>query len=129
MSRSRPGILFVISAPSGTGKSSVAARLLERVPSLHFSVSYTTRLPREGEQNGREYHFVDREAFESMIARGELLESASVFGQYYGTATADVEQTLDSGQNMLLDIDVQGARQVRSGRSAAPMLPYMTSPT
>ncbi len=115
VSRSRPGILFVISAPSGTGKSSVAARLLERVPSLSFSVSYTTRSPRSGEQNGREYHFVDRETFESMIARGELLESASVFGQYYGTATDDVKRTLDSGNNMLLDIDVQGARQVRSG--------------
>jgi len=113
--RSAQGILFVISAPSGTGKTSAGARLLERDSELVFSISYTTRSPRAGEHNGREYHFVTEETFRAMVARGEMLESANVFGQFYGTATRDVQEVLSSGKDLLLDIDVQGARQVREG--------------
>ena len=109
------GILFVISAPSGTGKSTVARRLLERVQGLEFSVSYTTRERREFEQPGRDYHFVERERFEEMVAQRELLESASVFGQHYGTGLQETRRALDDGRSVLLDIDVQGARQVRDG--------------
>lgn len=106
------GILFVIAAPSGTGKSTVAQRLLERVPGLQFSVSYTTRPPRAGEQEGEHYHFVNRERFEEMLAAGEFLESARVYGNLYGTGLATTRKALAGGGDLLLDIDVQGARQV-----------------
>jgi guanylate kinase len=108
------GTLFVISAPSGTGKSTLARRLLESVPGLVFSVSYTTRPRRAGEQGGREYEFVDDARFDAMVAAGGFLEWAHVFGCKYGTGRAATEQTLASGASMLLDIDVQGARQVRA---------------
>lgn len=107
------GILFVISAPSGTGKSTVAHRLLERVPELEFSVSYTTRPRRSGEREGHDYYFVDRDRFETMIRDGALLEWADVYGQLYGTGLETTRQALDAGRSLLLDIDVQGARQVR----------------
>jgi guanylate kinase len=109
------GILFVISAPSGTGKSTIARQLLERVPGLVFSVSYTTRPRREGEVDGRDYHYVDRARFESMVASGAMLEWADVFGQLYGTARDETLRVLAREQSLLLDIDVQGARQVRAG--------------
>jgi guanylate kinase len=107
------GTLFVISAPSGTGKSTLARRLVESVPGLVFSVSYTTRPRRAGEQNGREYEFVDDARFDAMAAAGDFLEWAHVFGRKYGTGRAATEKVLESGADMLLDIDVQGARQVR----------------
>ena len=109
------GILFVISAPSGTGKSSVTSRLLESLGGLEFSVSYTTRPARNGELDGREYHFVDRGTFEKMLAEGAFLESAEVFGQLYGTGVEATRAVLATGSDLLLDIDVQGARQVRQG--------------
>lgn len=111
----RSGILFVLSAPSGTGKSTVARRLLERMPGLQFSVSYTTRPQRAGEQDGRDYHFVDRARFEAMVAERAFLEWAPVFGQLYGTSLWATRRALAAGRDLLLDIDVQGARQVREG--------------
>jgi guanylate kinase len=114
MSVAERGTLFVISAPSGTGKSTLARRLLVDVPGLRFSVSYTTRARREGEQDGREYAFVDDATFDAMVAAGDFLEWARVFGRKYGTGLSATEGALASGANLLLDIDVQGARQVRA---------------
>lgn len=109
------GILFVISAPSGTGKSTLAARLRDEVPGLVFSVSHTTRPPREGERDGRDYHFVDRDTFDRMAEEGAFLEWAPVFDQRYGTGLEQTRETLAGGVDVLLDIDVQGARQVARG--------------
>ncbi|HEY2933188.1 MAG TPA: guanylate kinase [Acidobacteriota bacterium] len=113
------GNLFVISAPSGSGKTSLANRLIHEVPYLTFSVSYTTRPPRPNEVSGREYHFVDREVFRQMIDRNEFLEWENVYGNYYGTAEVPVKQTLARNQDVLLDIDVKGARKVREKRKDA----------
>ncbi|MCP3978799.1 MAG: guanylate kinase [bacterium] len=113
--RGREGILFVISAPSGTGKSTLARRLVDETPELEFSVSFTTRAPREGEVDGSAYHFVDAAAFEAMIAREAFLEWANVFDNRYGTGIETTRESLDAGGDLLLDIDVQGARQVRGG--------------
>ncbi len=113
MTRPR-GKLFVITAPSGAGKTTLTRALLAADPELQFSVSFTTRKPRAGEQDGKDYFFVDRARFEAMIAAGELLEHAEVFGNYYGTGRAQIEGHVSAGRNVLLDIDWQGARQVRS---------------
>lgn len=107
------GILYIISAPSGSGKSTLVNELRKFVPGLEFSISYTTRAPRGSEQNGREYYFIDRGQFEEMIRREEFLEYAGVFGNYYGTARSVLEQAAQRGNDMLLDIDVQGERQVK----------------
>jgi guanylate kinase len=108
------GLLFVISAPSGTGKTTVVERLVERCPALRQSLSYTSRAARPGEQNGVDYNFVSRESFDGMVARGEFLEWADIFGNLYGTRQADTEAALQSGVDLALVIDVQGARQVRN---------------
>lgn len=107
------GNLFVVSAASGTGKTSLVARLLAAQPALKLSVSYTTRSPREGEVSGHDYHFVSRELFVAMRERGEFLEWAEVHGNLYGTSKLWIEQTLASGKDVLLEIDWQGARVVR----------------
>jgi guanylate kinase len=106
------GILFIISAPSGSGKSTLVGEVRRLVEGLEFSISYTTREPRGSEEDGREYHFTTRENFERMIAAGEFLEWAEVFGNYYGTATAALDHARASHKDLLLDIDVQGALQV-----------------
>ncbi|SFS11807.1 guanylate kinase [Granulicella pectinivorans] len=106
------GILFIISAPSGSGKSTIVSQLQTLVGGLDFSISYTTRSPRGSEKNGREYHFTTREAFERMIADGDFLEWAEVFGNYYGTALSALEHAERKGKDLLLDIDVKGAMQV-----------------
>jgi guanylate kinase len=118
------GLLLVVSAPSGTGKSTVVRRLLERAPDVVFSVSYTTRPRRDGEVDGRDYHFVGRERFEAMAARGELLEWAEVYGHLYGTGMGETREAEGRGAVVVLDVDVQGARQVRERRadSATVML-------
>ncbi len=107
------GILFIISAPSGSGKSTLVNQLRSLVDNLEFSISYTTRNPRGSEQQGREYHFTDRAHFEQMIAEDEFLEHAEVFGNYYGTAWQSLRDAEARGKDLLLDIDVQGAAQVR----------------
>ena len=108
------GILYIISAPSGSGKSTLVNELRSLVPNLEFSISYTTRPPRGSEQNGREYYFVSRPEFERMIAEDQFLEYAEVFGNYYGTACRFLDDAKRSGKDLLLDIDVQGAEQVRN---------------
>ena len=107
------GILFVITAPSGAGKSSLIEALLGEDPTLRLSVSYTTRAPRPGEVNGREYHFVDEKTFLAMLERSEFLESAEVHGNRYGTSQAVIREALARGQDLVLEIDWQGAQQVR----------------
>ena len=109
----RAGTLFVVTAPSGAGKSSLIGALLKADPTLKLSISYTTRPPRPGEQDGREYHFVDDAAFLAMRERGEFLESAEVHGHRYGTSRKVIEEALAGGQDLVLEIDWQGARQVR----------------
>ncbi len=107
------GILFILSAPSGSGKSTLVTQLRSLVTKLDFSISYTTRAPRGSEQDGREYHYVSAETFQQMIARDEFLEWADVFGNFYGTARRSLDEATAQGRDLLLDIDVQGARQVR----------------
>ena len=107
------GTLFVISAPSGAGKTSLVSEMLRQDSRLGVSVSHTTRPMREGEQDGVNYHFVSRDEFEAMIARGDFLEHADVFGNYYGTSQVWVRETLATGQDVILEIDWQGAKQVR----------------
>jgi guanylate kinase len=106
------GILFIISAPSGSGKSTLVSQLRTLVEGLDFSISYTTRTPRGSEEDGREYHFTTRKEFKRMIAAGDFLEWAEVFGNYYGTAVSALQHAKDVGKDLLLDIDVQGAKQV-----------------
>jgi len=110
----RRGQLFIVSGPSGSGKTTVVDHLLIAVPDLRFSISCTTRPPRAGEQNGREYHFLTREEFEEMLAADEFLEYASVFGELYGTPRRNLEEAAAEGKDLVLDIDVQGARQIKS---------------
>jgi guanylate kinase len=107
------GNLFVVVAPSGAGKTSLVAALLKEEPNIRLSISHTTRGPREGERDGREYHFVERSAFEKMIAAGDFLEHADVYGNYYGTSRRWIEEQLEGDHDVLLEIDWQGARQVR----------------
>lgn len=113
---SSKGLLFVVSAPSGTGKTTVAEQLVKIVPTLELSRSYTSRAPRANERDGVDYHFITREAFEARIAHDDFLEHADVFGNLYGTGKAETEARLASGRDLMLVIDVQGARQVRQKR-------------
>ena len=109
----RRGRLFVIAAPSGAGKTSLVRALMERRPQLRFSVSYTTRKQRPNERPGHDYFFVTRDEFERMVAQGAFLEHARVFDNYYGTARRQVEESLAAGQDLILEIDWQGAAQIR----------------
>lgn len=107
------GKLFVIAAPSGAGKTSLVRALMQRQPDLRFSISYTTRKQRPTEQHGHDYFFVSKPEFERMIGAGEFLEHAQVFDNFYGTSRAQVESLLAAGSNVLLEIDWQGAQQIR----------------
>jgi len=111
--KGRRGNLFVVVAPSGAGKTSLVAAMLERESNIRLSISYTTRAPREGERDGREYHFIAREAFEGMIAAGDFLEHANVYGNYYGTSRRWIEDQIAGDHDVLLEIDWQGAKQLR----------------
>ncbi len=111
---SSTGSLFIVTAPSGAGKTSLVKALLEQTDGLEVSVSYTTRKPRPGEQNGVHYHFLDVPTFEHMIAQGVFLEHAKVFENYYGTSREKVAEKLQLGVDLILEIDWQGARQVRT---------------
>jgi guanylate kinase len=113
MSNSARGLLFIVSAPSGAGKTTLVERLVEQLPNLKMSRSYTSRAARQGETDGVDYNFVSRERFEAMAAASEFLEWADVFGNLYGTSSADTERLLESGHDVVLVIDVQGARAVR----------------
>jgi guanylate kinase len=108
------GNLFVVVAPSGAGKTTLVKALLEKEPNIKLSVSYTTRAPRAGEVDGRDYHFVDRATFEKMIGAGDFLEYAAVYGNYYGTSKRWIESELSGDHDVLLEIDWQGAAQLRS---------------
>jgi len=105
--------VFIISAPSGSGKSTLTRELLERVPALRFSVSYTTRPPRGQEANGKDYFFISREEFDRRVQAGEFLEHAEVFGHCYGTHSSELDRAAKEGFELVLDIDVQGARQLK----------------
>lgn len=113
MSSSHKPLVYIISAPSGSGKSTLVNELLKKVSDLEFSISYTTRAPRGSEVNGRQYYFVSRDEFEKMIDEGAFLEHAQVFGNYYGTARRFLQQAEEHGRDLLLDIDVQGAKQIQ----------------
>jgi guanylate kinase len=108
-----PGNLYIVSAPSGAGKTSLVKALLQSGLDLSLSVSYTTRPARPEEVDGRDYHFVSREGFEQRLKQGEFLESAQVYGNFYGTSKKWINEALDAGRDILLEIDSQGARQVR----------------
>ncbi len=110
----RRGLLLILSSPSGAGKSTLARRLMEWDPSLRFSVSATTRAPRPGEEDGREYYFRSRAEFEAMVAAGEMLEHAEVFGNLYGSPKGPVETAMKEGRDTLFDIDWQGGQQIRN---------------
>lgn len=112
-STGRRGILFIVSAPSGTGKTTLCKQLSTKIPGLWHSVSYTTRIPRAGEEHGREYFFIDDSTFQSMIERHEFVEWARVYGHLYGTPRKSLTDKIDQGIDVLLEIDVQGAMQVK----------------
>lgn len=114
MTLSRRGLLILLSSPSGAGKSTLARRLIETQQDVRFSVSATTRPPRAGEVDGREYYFKSREAFETMIADGEMLEHAEVFGNLYGSPRAPVEEAISAGRDVIFDVDWQGGQQIRN---------------
>jgi len=111
--RKHRGSLFIVSAPSGAGKTTLCKRLIETVPNLGFSVSFTTRRPRPGEVNNRDYTFIGREEFRSKAGQGDFIEWAEVHGEFYGTSQKRVEELLDDGNDVILDIDTQGAMQIK----------------
>ncbi|HEY5810009.1 MAG TPA: guanylate kinase [Povalibacter sp.] len=113
MKQATRGKLFVVAAPSGAGKTSLVRELMKRMPALKFSISYTTRKQRSAEIHGHDYFFVDKPTFQQMIGHGEFLEHAQVFDNYYGTSRSQVQQLLDAGSHVLLEIDWQGAQQIR----------------
>ena len=114
MSSRRRGLLFIVSAPSGAGKTTLVERLVQILPNLRMSRSYTSRASRDGERDGLDYNFISRDAFEQRIDACDFLEWADVFGNLYGTSASDVEDMVIAGQDVVLVIDVQGARQVRA---------------
>lgn len=124
----RRGLLIILSSPSGAGKSTLARRLRAWDPSIRFSVSATTRPPRAGEVDGTDYYFLSEEAFKRQVAEGEMLEHAHVFGNYYGSPKGPVQQAIDSGQDVLFDVDWQGEVQIRNSDLAPHALSIFLLP-
>jgi len=124
----RRGILIILSSPSGAGKSTLAKRLMEWDPSLKFSVSATTRAPRPGEEDGREYYFKSHDAFQKMVEDGEMLEHAQVFDHFYGSPKAPVEDAIKAGRDVLFDIDWQGGQQIRNSTLADDVVSIFVLP-
>ena len=125
----RRGKTFIICGPSGVGKGTVVARLLASDPTLYFSVSATTRAPRNGEVDGVHYHFLSREQFQQWIAEDAFLEHAEFVGNYYGTPKKYVDAAMEQGRDVLLDIEIQGAEQVHRQRPEAVSYTHLTLPT
>jgi guanylate kinase len=124
----RRGLLIILSSPSGAGKSTLARRLRDWDPEISFSVSATTRPPRPGEEDGREYHFKSEDEFKHMVAAGEMLEHAHVFGNFYGSPKGPVEAAIEDGRDVLFDIDWQGAQQIRNSALAPHTLSIFLLP-
>ncbi|WP_298557910.1 guanylate kinase [uncultured Aliiroseovarius sp.] len=124
----RRGLLIILSSPSGAGKSTLAKRLMEWDPTLSFSVSATTRAPREGEVDGKDYHFVEEAKFKDMVIKGEMLEHAHVFGNFYGSPAAPVREAIESGKDVLFDVDWQGEVQIRNSSMASHSLSIFILP-
>jgi len=122
------GLIFIISAPSGTGKTTLVRRVMEELPDLRFSVSFTTRSPRANEREGEDYYFVSSSVFEKMVERGEFLEWAEVLGNRYGTALAGVNHLASKGMDLILDIDTQGAKKVKEKVKQAVLI-YILPPS
>ncbi len=127
-SSSRRGLLIILSSPSGAGKSTLAKRLRDWDPTIRFSVSATTRAPREGEVDGEDYQFLSEETFKKMVADGEMLEHAYVFGNYYGSPKGPVQDAINSGRDVLFDVDWQGELQIRNSDLAQHALSIFLLP-
>lgn len=125
----KPGKLFVLSAPSGTGKTTILKRVMAQLVGLEFSVSHTTRAPRDGELDGKDYHFVSKDKFERMIAAGEFLEYAQVHGNYYGTSYGAINKQLELGLDVILDIDVQGAKLIMANEQVDGSFIFVMPPS
>ncbi|MDD2524466.1 MAG: guanylate kinase [Endomicrobiaceae bacterium] len=124
--KKRKGMIIIVSAPSGAGKTSISDAVIKNDKDVVYSISTTTRAPRKGEKNGREYFFVNEETFKNMIGENKFAEWAKVHGNYYGTSKQSLEQTIDRGKDILLDIDVQGAVKIKKQYKSAVMLFIMT---
>jgi guanylate kinase len=124
----RRGILLVLSSPSGAGKSTITRAMLEREPELQFSVSVTTRKPRAGEIDGHHYHFIDKARFDRMVKDNALIEHAGVFGNYYGTPRAPIEEALAAGRDVILDLDWQGTQQLKQAMRADVVSVFILPP-
>ncbi|MDI6757682.1 MAG: guanylate kinase, partial [Endomicrobiia bacterium] len=129
MSMKQKGLVVIVSAPSGAGKSTICARALKKIPSAMYSVSVTTRPPRKGEVHGKSYFFVTKKEFLRLIARGSLIEWALVHGYYYGTPREFIEKNVARGKVLILDIDVQGAMKIKKGRLANAVYVFIMTPT
>ncbi|MFV0437176.1 MAG: guanylate kinase [Desulfopila sp.] len=122
------GIVFILSAPSGTGKTTILKGVMARLPGLNFSVSHTTRAPRHGERHGKDYFFVDKDTFEAMITAGAFVEWAKVHDNYYGTSIEAVANRVENGEDVILDIDVQGAAILRNSSELAAVQIFIAPP-